>query len=186
MPTIHKTAFGIALLLLTACTGLPKGIEPVQPFDLERYLGTWYEIARLDHRFERGLQQVSATYSLREDGTVRVVNRGWDVEKREWSSAEGRAMFVGSDNTAHLKVSFFGPFYGSYAVFDLDADYRHASVTGNDRSYLWFLSRTPEVSAAALEAFRATATAAGFDLADLVIVDQRAGMARMPVDPAGS
>ena len=166
----------LALLPLVAgcLTGLPKGIEPVGDFDADRYLGTWYEIARLDHRFERGLQAVSATYERRDDGTLRVVNRGWNVEDEEWRVAEGRARFAESPDTGWLEVSFFGPFYGTYAVFELDEDYRRAYVTGNDRDYLWFLSRTPKVSDVELEAFRKRARAEGFDLGELIVVDQGA------------
>lgn len=172
----HIVLLGMAVLA-TACTGLPKGIEPVENFQLDRYLGTWYEIARLDHRFERGLQQVSATYSLRDDGSVKVLNKGWDVEEQAWSAAEGRASFVENPDTGYLKVSFFGPFYGTYAVFELDEDYEQAYITGNDRSYLWFLSRTPTVDEASMQRFRDAVTARGFDLDELIIVDQNAAPA---------
>ena len=168
-----------ALLFTAACgTGLPKGIEPVGGFEPDRYLGTWYEIARLDHPFERGLQEVSATYERKADGTLRVINRGWDTDENEWNVAEGEAKFAEGTDTAWLEVSFFGPFYGTYAVFELDEGYTRAYVTGDDRSYLWFLSRTPEVEPAALEAFRERATALGFDLDELIVVDQ--GAARVP------
>ena len=167
------------ILLSSACsTGLPKGIEPVSDFDADRYLGTWHEIARLDHRFERGLQEVSATYARRDDGTLSVVNRGWNVEEELWNVTEGRAKFAEGEDTAWLEVSFFGPFYGTYAVFELDEDYTRAYVTGDDRSYLWFLSREPEVSPDALDAFRERATELGFDLSELIVVDQDA--AKLP------
>ena len=172
-------ALVLAAWLSAGCsTGLPKGIEPVTGFEPERYLGTWFEIARLDHRFERGLQEVSATYARRDDGTLSVVNRGWDVEEEVWNVAEGRARFAEGPDTGRLEVSFFGPFYGTYAVFELDEAYTRAYVTGDDRSYLWFLSRTPEVEPAALDAFRARAEALGFDLSELVVVDQDA--AKLP------
>lgn len=172
-------ALAALLVLTSACsTSLPKGIEPVTGFEAERYLGTWFEIARLDHRFERGLQEVSATYSRRDDGTLRVVNRGWDVAAEEWNIAEGRAKFAEDEDTGWLEVSFFGPFYGTYAVFELDEDYSRAYVSGDDRSYLWFLSRTPEVEPEALEAFRERATELGFDLAELIVVDQ--DVAKLP------
>lgn len=168
--------FLITLLLIpliTACTGVPQGIEPVTGFDKERYLGTWYEIARLDHSFEEGLSRVSAEYSLNDDGSIRVINRGYSEEDGEWQEAKGRAVFVEDENTAHLKVSFFGPFYASYVVFDLDKeDYSRAYVTGYSRDYLWFLSRTPEVSEQALDRFRAKIRAEGFDPDELIIVDQ--------------
>jgi len=167
------------LLLASACTtGLPKGIEPIGGFEPDRYLGTWYEIARLDHSFERGLQEVSATYSKQDDGTLRVINRGWNEQDKEWNVAEGKARFKESTDTAWLEVSFFGPFYGTYAVFDLDEDYTRAFVTGEDRSTLWYLSRTPTVTPEALEAFRARATELDFNLSELIVVDQ--DIARVP------
>ncbi len=163
----------ITALALTGCTGVPEGIEPVTGFETQRYLGTWYEIARLDHSFEEGLSNVSARYSLNDDGSIEVINRGYDAKAGKWKEADGRAVFVGGENTGHLKVSFFGPFYASYVVFELDKeDYSYAYVTGYDRDYLWFLSRTPEVSEKALEAFRDRAKAEGFDLSELILVEQ--------------
>lgn len=163
----------IALLfLMTGCTGVPKGIEPVTGFDQQRYLGTWYEIARLDHSFEEGLSQVTAEYSLNNDGSIKVINRGYNAEVGEWKEAEGRALFVGDSNVGHLKVSFFGPFYASYVVFELDDQYTTAYITGYDRDYLWLMSRTPEVSDEVLDAFKARAEAEGFELGELIVVEQ--------------
>ncbi|PSF13162.1 lipocalin family protein [Marinobacter shengliensis] len=160
------------LLLLAGCTGLPKGIEPVTGFDQNRYLGTWYEIARLDHSFERGLNQVTAEYTLNDDGSIKVINRGYSEEKGEWKEAQGRAKFVGDSNVGHLKVSFFGPFYASYVVFGLDDDYTTAYITGYNRNYLWLMSRTPEVSEEVLETFMERAEAEGFELGELIVVEQ--------------
>lgn len=160
------------LLLLTGCTGLPKGIEPVTGFDQDRYLGTWYEIARLDHSFERGLSQVTAEYTLNDDGSIKVINRGYNAEKGEWKEAQGRAKFVGDSDVGHLKVSFFGPFYASYVVFELDDDYSTAYITGYNRNYLWLMSRKPEVNEEVLEAFKARAAAEGFELGELIVVEQ--------------
>ncbi|MCK7549989.1 lipocalin family protein [Marinobacter goseongensis] len=164
----------VALMsLLAGCTSVPEGIEPVRGFDADRYLGSWYEIARLDHSFERGLSNVRADYSRNADGSIKVTNRGYNSEEGKWEQADGRAVFVGDDSTGHLKVSFFGPFYASYVVFELEQeDYSYAYVTGYNREYLWFLSRTPEVSDDALEAFRARARAEGFDLDELIVVEQ--------------
>lgn len=174
-PTIKLTA-QISLLcvsaLLGACTGMPERVQPVTGFELDRYLGKWYEIARLDHSFERGLTQVTAEYSLRDDGGVRVVNRGYSGEKGKWEEAEGKAYFVGDETTGHLKVSFFGPIYSSYVIFELDQDYRYSFISGPDTSYLWLLSREPQVSNAVMERFRAEAIEAGFDLDELIIVKQ--------------
>jgi len=161
------------LLLISACTGLPKNVSPVDEFELDRYLGEWYEIARLDHRFERGLRNVTANYSLRKGGGIIVNNKGYSEEKGEWKEATGKAFAVGSPDVAHLKVSFFGPFYGSYAVFDLDKErYQHAFVSGNTTKYLWLLSRTPTVSEELLARFKEEAQKRGFDTAELIMVDQ--------------
>lgn len=170
----HKSLVAIATAFtLTACTGVPEGIQPVTDFEADQYLGTWYEIARLDHSFEEGLTNVTAEYSYNDDGSIRVVNRGYSSEDDAWDEAEGKAWFVGEKDVAHLKVSFFGPFYSSYVVFVLDQeDYQYAYVTGYDRDYLWFLSRTPTVSDDALDAFRQAAQSRGFDTDELIIVDQ--------------
>ncbi|MBU40692.1 lipocalin family protein [Marinobacter sp. LM1] len=162
----------VLLFLMTGCTGVPKGIEPVTGFDQQRYLGTWYEIARLDHSFEEGLSQVTAEYSLNNDGSIKVINRGYNAEAGEWKEAEGRAVFVGDSDVGHLKVSFFGPFYASYVVFELDDQYTTAYITGYDRDYLWLMSRTPEVSDEVLDAFKERAEAEGFELGELIVVEQ--------------
>jgi len=169
----RRTLFLLGTLLLGACTGLPDGIEPVGQFDADRYLGKWYEIARLDHSFERGLSRVTAEYSARDDGGIRVINRGYDAEKDTWKEAEGKAYFVRGRDEGYLKVSFFGPFYGAYVVFGLDQEnYATSYVSGPDRSYLWLLSRTPTVAPAVLEQFVDQAKALGFATDELIIVDQ--------------
>ena len=158
-------------VLAAGCTGKPDGVEAVAGFDLDRYLGTWYEIARLDHSFERGLENISANYSLRDDGGVRVLNRGFSAAKGEWQQAEGKAFFVGPSDQGHLKVSFFGPFYGSYIVFELDDNYQYAFVSGPDTSYLWLLSRSPTVAQAVIDHFIDRASSLGFDTDKLIYVD---------------
>ena len=158
--------------LTVACTGAPDGVETVSGFDLNRYLGTWYEIARLDHSFERGLSNVTANYSLRDDGGVKVINRGYSAEDGEWNEAEGKAYFVGEEDVGQLKVSFFGPFYGGYNVFELDKDgYQYSMVAGPDTSYLWILSRTPDLDDAILERLLAKAGELGFPLGELIMVE---------------
>ena len=173
MMAVLKGWFLVAALIgMAGWTGLPEGIEPVSGFESDRYLGTWYEIARLDHSFERGLTNVRAEYSRNDDGSIKVINRGYNAEEEKWEEADGRAVFVEDENTGHLKVSFFGPFYASYVVFELDKkEYSYAYVTGYDRDYLWFLSRTPEVSEGAIEAFRERVIEEGFDLEELIIVE---------------
>jgi len=159
-----------AAFVLTGCTGIPEGIAPVQGFQLERYLGTWYEIVRLDHSFEEGLSDVSATYQHRTDGGIDVLNRGYDPIKKAWREAKGRAYFLGSPETASLKVSFFGPFYGGYHVIALDQDYRWAMVSGPTRKYFWILARNPNLPDKLLGELLQTARQSGFDLGELIQV----------------
>jgi apolipoprotein D and lipocalin family protein len=169
-----KSLLGIALLtsLFTGCTGIPKNVEPVSGFDLERYLGKWFEIARLDHSFERGLSRVTAEYTMREDGGVRVLNKGYSKTADEWDDAEGKAYFVEDATTGHLKVSFFGPFYASYVIAMLDKEnYQYAFITGPDTSYLWLLARTPEVDETVRQAFMEFAQSKGFASEELIWVE---------------
>jgi apolipoprotein D and lipocalin family protein len=157
------------VLLATGCVSIPDNITPVTSFQIERYLGKWYEIARLDHRFERGLTQISAEYSMRQDGGLKVLNRGYSNEKQEWSEAEGRGYFVQSPNEAYLKVSFFGPFFGSYIVFELDTvNYQYALISGPDKSYFWLLARTPTIDDNLKKKLIAKAAALGFDTTKLI------------------
>ena len=158
--------------LTVACTGAPDGVETVSGFDLNRYLGTWYEIARLDHSFERGLSNITASYSLRDDGGVKVINRGYNDKKERWNEAEGKAYFVGDEDVGQLKVSFFGPFYGGYNIIELDeGGYQYSMVAGPNRSYLWILSRTPDLEGAIFERLVARARELGFPTDELIIVD---------------
>ncbi len=164
--------FTLLLALLGGCTGVPDGLTPVDNFDANRYLGTWYEIARLDHRFERGLEQVSAHYSLNPDGSIKVINRGYDPEQRQWQQAEGTAKFVGEPTIGQLKVSFFGPFYGGYNVLQLAPDYRYALISGPDRDYLWILARSASLPEQDLKFLVAEAKRMGFATEQLIYVRQ--------------
>jgi apolipoprotein D and lipocalin family protein len=167
-----KKLLALLALLLGGCVTLPENVRPVGDFRLERYLGTWYEIARLDHSFERGLSRVTAEYSLRDDGGVRVLNRGFSQRDGKWKQAEGRAYFVQDPATGFLKVSFFGPFYGTYAIFELDhADYGYAVVSGPDHSYLWILAREPHMDEALKQDLIARAAARGFGTDGLIFVE---------------
>lgn len=169
-----KLSVMLSALLSVACSvSPPKDIKVVTPFDSQRYLGTWYEIARLDHRFERGLQQVTAHYGPRADGGLKVINRGFNAQKQQWQESEGKAYFIGSPQVAALKVSFFGPFYGGYNVIALDKEYRHALVCGPDRDYLWLLARTPKISPQVKQQMLDIATRQGFDVSKLIWVNQR-------------
>lgn len=160
------------IILLSGCVSIPQGIEPVKNFQAERYLGTWYEIARLDHSFERGMQHVTAQYSLREDGGIKVINRGFKQAKQEWAEAEGKAYFVEDEQTGYLKVSFFGPFYGAYIVFDLGDNYEYSLVTSSNQSYLWLLSRTPQLDPAQQQRLVERMAQLGFATDKLIFVDQ--------------
>ncbi len=155
--------------LLSSCTGIPKGVEPVENFDISRYIGKWYEIARLDHRFEKGLSNTSATYSLRTDGGIDVVNRGYDRKKAAWKEASGKGYFLGDRSVGRLKVSFFPPFYASYNVIALDREgYSYALVCGPNRGYLWILARTPSLDRKVVDNLVQYAAGKGFPVGELV------------------
>ncbi len=160
--------------LLVSCTGMPDGVAPVTGFEVERYLGDWYEVARLDHRFERGLSDVSATYSRRADGGIDVLNRGYDAAAGEWREAKGKAYPSGEPGEGRLKVSFFGPFYGGYNIIELDREsYRYSLVAGPDRSYLWILARSPALDDTIVRRLVARARELGFATDELIYVEHR-------------
>jgi len=160
----------LALALLAGCTQVPDGVQAVNGFDAERYLGRWYEVARLDHSFERGLDNISATYTSRDDGGIDVLNRGYDRAEGQWREARGRARFVGPRDVAMLEVSFFGPFYGGYNVVALDPDYQLSLVAGPTRKYLWILARRPDPPREAVDRLVQRADELGFDISALIWV----------------
>jgi apolipoprotein D and lipocalin family protein len=168
---------------LAGCAGTPAfRDDAVRDFELERYLGTWHEIARLDHRFERNLSHVTAHYSLRPEGGVKVVNRGYNTRRQRWVSATGKAFAVDDATVGRLKVSFFGPFYSAYTVVALDAsDYRYALVAGASHRYLWILAREPQLPDDIVAALVAEAQRLGFDTEALIFVEQAE---RPPDDPS--
>jgi len=162
----------ISSLLLSGCLGMPESIKPVDGFNLNNYLGKWYEIARLDHSFERGLSQVTANYSIKDDGGVRVINKGFSIKNNEWQEAEGKAYFVDTTTEGYLKVSFFGPFYGSYVVFELEHEnYQYAFISGPNTDYLWLLSRTTSVEPEVMQKFLKMSKERGFTIEDLIYVN---------------
>ncbi len=176
MSFLRSTILAVSFVLtLGACsTAPPEGLRPVTSFDINRYLGQWYEIARLDHSFERGMSDVNATYQLQDDGSVKVINRGYDTRKQAWKEAIGRALFIGDSQTASLKVSFFGPFYGGYHVIALDEqNYRWSLVAGPDRDYLWILARDKTLPAEVREQLLSQAKALGFATNKLIWVEQK-------------
>lgn len=167
-------AAALALLAAGCSVAAPEGVKPIRNFNADRYLGTWYEVARLDHRFERGLTEVTATYGRRDDGGISVLNRGYDVKKGRWDSADGKAYFIGDADVGSLKVSFFGPFYGGYHIMALDEaapDYGYALVSGPSTKYLWLLARQPELPKATMDRLLAQAREAGFPTAELIFVE---------------
>ena len=162
----------MAVIFLCGCVGKPEGVVPVRPFAIDRYLGEWFEIARLDHSFERGLTNVTATYALRDDGSVDVLNRGLDRKTCQWKDANGRAVFQGASDIASLSVTFFWPFAGGYHVFDLDRDdYGWASISGPSRNYLWILARRPGLPPEIRNRLIEKARGLNFPVDDLILVD---------------
>lgn len=168
----HLLAALIVLIVLGGCTGIPKGLTPVTDFEPDRYLGKWYEIARLDHSFERGLSNVSATYSRAEGEMLTVVNRGYDRRKEKWKEIEGKAKLLKGPDVGSLKVSFFGPFYSGYHIIVLDTkNYSFAMVAGFSRDYLWILSRQPALDETTLADLVSKARQWGFETDQLIYVD---------------
>lgn len=174
MKTIYKIAtivFSIGLaILFNSCAFIPKNAKAVENFNVDKYLGTWYEIARFDFRFEKDLNNVSAQYSLNEEGNVIVLNSGYNHEKRVWKKADGIAKFRGNKNIAALKVSFFGPFYAGYNVVALDENYQYALIAGKDLDYLWILSRTKNIPEVVKSNFLRIAEEIGYDTTKLIWV----------------
>lgn len=170
-----KTLFLALLISIAGCsTAPPDGVQSVSPFDVNRYLGQWYEIARLDHSFERGLSEVTATYTLYPDGSLEVLNKGYDVKRDKWKSATGRALFTGPQTKGSLKVSFFGPFYGGYHVIALDqVGYQWAMISGPDRDYLWILARSKTIAPSIREALLKQAAELGFATQKLIWVEHK-------------
>lgn len=173
---LHRVRVAACLMLplaigLAGCTRVPEGLQPITGFDLNRYLGKWYEIARLDHSFERGLQNVTAEYSLAPDGSIAVLNRGYNVAKGAWEDADGTAKFVDDPHVGSLKVSFFGPFYGGYHILAIDRDYQYAMLTGPSRAYLWILAREDHLPENVLQGLLHQAQVWGFKTEKVVRVN---------------
>lgn len=159
-----------AFLLLASCTSIPEKAEPVTNFDVNKYQGTWYEIARFDFRFEKDMDNVSAQYSLDDKGNVVVLNSGFNYEKEKWEKAEGKAKSRGAKDVGALKVSFFGPFYSGYNVIALDENYNYALIAGKNLDYLWILSRTTEIPEDVKNEYLEKAKQIGYDTTQLIWV----------------
>ena len=156
---------------LCSCTSIPKGAVAVNPFDINKYLGKWYEIARMDFRFERNLNNTTANYSLNDNGSIKVDNRGYNYVTGEWKQAVGKAKPAGQPGEARLKVSFFGPFYSGYNVIALDNEYKYALVAGENLSYLWILSRETTVPDEVKSGYLTIARDLGYDTSALIWVE---------------
>ncbi|OKS88217.1 lipocalin family protein [Mucilaginibacter polytrichastri] len=152
----------------TSCVTIPKGAKAVRPFDKDKYLGQWYEIARLDFKFEKNLDNVTANYSLNDNGSIKVDNKGYDYTKNKWKESVGKAKFVGDSDNARLKVSFFGPFYAGYNVIAVDKKYQYALVVGNNLNYLWILSREKTIPDTIKTQYLQKARNLGYDTDNLV------------------
>jgi len=172
-----KKGFGLGMTLLagtiflSGCATLPKGASVVNGFEKEKYLGKWYEIARFDFSFERNLNNTTAEYSLRPDGTINVKNKGFNYVTKKWQEANGKARFRGDDTVAALEVSFFGPFYAAYNVIALDTDYQYALIAGGSLKYLWILSRTTTVPDEVRNEYLEIAKSLGYDVTKLIWVE---------------
>jgi apolipoprotein D and lipocalin family protein len=169
---LKNTVMGIlGMLALGACSTIPKGATAVKPFDQEKYLGKWYEIARMDFKFERNLNNTTANYSVNPNGTIKVDNQGYNYITKEWKQAVGKAKFAGKPDIAMLKVSFFGPFYAGYNVIAIDADYTYALVAGANLKYLWILSREKSIPDEVRQNYLKIAEDLGFKTAELIWVE---------------
>ncbi|QOG02072.1 lipocalin family protein [Flavobacterium sp. MDT1-60] len=162
---------GIAFILSSCKSTIPKKAVAVTNFDKAKYLGKWFEIARLDYKWEKNLNNVTAEYSLKEDGTIKVDNRGYNVKKDKWEESIGKAKFVKKDNVGMLKVSFFGPFYSGYNVIAIDPDYKYALVAGESLKYMWILSREKTIPESVKADYLIKAQKIGYTISDLVWVE---------------
>ena len=173
----RKTGLAVFLvLLMVSCQSQDMKIDNsvVKELNIERYLGTWYEIARYDHKFERGMVGVTANYSYREDGKIRVINKGYKGSlDGEESVAEGKAKIPDPAVPAKLKVSFFWIFYGDYFVMELDEEYQWAIIGSKTDKYLWILSRVPQMDADLYKDLLTKLTKRGYDVSKLIEVEQK-------------
>lgn len=177
MKNLKKIAIPIAvgilgLALLSSCSvGLPKGATAVQNFNSQKFLGKWYEVARFDYRFEKNMNNVTATYSKKDNGNIKVDNKGYDYVKNKWKESIGEAKFVKNENIGELKVSFFKPIWAGYNVIDIDEDYKYALIAGSNLDYLWILSREKIIPAAYKQRFLAKAKRIGYNTDQLIWVE---------------
>ncbi|WKW46171.1 lipocalin family protein [Myroides sp. JBRI-B21084] len=168
---LFKITLLFSLILIAACSSKPKNAEPVQNFNANKYLGTWYEIARFDYIFEKNLNNVSANYTLDKNGNIIVFNSGFNVVENKWKSSTGIAKFRLNKNVAALKVSFFKPFYAGYNVVAIDDNYKYALIAGKDLDYLWILSREKTIPEHIKTSFLQKAKEIGYNTTKLIWVE---------------
>lgn len=172
----NKIIIGAALsltaiaLLSSSCASIPKNATAVHNFEVNRYLGSWYEISRFDYRFEKDLDNVAAQYRLNDNGTIKVINSGYNLKKNEWKSTKGEAKFKKNKSIAEIKVSFFKPFYSGYNVVAIDKEYKYALVAGRNLNYLWILSREKTIPENIKKEYLSLAQKIGYDTSKLVWV----------------
>jgi apolipoprotein D and lipocalin family protein len=164
------TLLTATLFVLNSCSSIPKGAKAIKDFDLEKYLGKWYEIARLDFVFEKNLNNTTAEYSLNDDGSIKVINRGYNYIKNKNVESTGKVKFTGDSNEGKLKVSFFGPFYSGYNILAIDSDYKYALVVGKNLKYMWLLSREKTMPQNIKEEYLKIASDLGYNTSALIWV----------------
>ena len=167
-----------SLLLLTAAAAgaaiyniwkpVKSKLPVIENFDVDRYLGTWYEIARLDFFWEKGLKNVTADYLKNEDGKIKVINQGVDIKSEKFKQSKGKAKFGSTEYRGDLLVSFFGPIYSGYNIMHIEGDYEYALVFGDNLDYLWILSRTKTIPEEIKQKYLDYAQRAGYDIDNLV------------------
>ncbi|REC47230.1 lipocalin family protein [Chryseobacterium pennipullorum] len=176
MRTLHKILIpvslgAIGLLIFNSCSvGIPRGATAVKNFDIKKYLGRWYEVARFDYRFEKNMDNVTAEYSANPDGTIQVRNKGYNYVKKVWEESIGEAKSVKDPSEARLKVSFFKPIWAGYNVIDIDEEYQYALVVGSNLKYLWILSRTTTIPESIRQRFLEKAKKIGYNTDELIWV----------------
>lgn len=159
------------MALTASASALPKGAKAVGEIDLAKYLGKWYEVARADFVFERGLSNTTAEYSLLDGNKIKVVNRGYDAKRDKWKKAEAKGRFRSGVQNGELEVSFFGPFYSEYNIVALDADYRYALIVGSGPKYAWILSRERTIPEEVKAEYLEIARSIGVDTEKLIWVE---------------
>ena len=175
MKLLKFALLAFIIVISNSCQSTPKEMEQktVEELDLDRYLGTWYEIARFNHSFERGLEGVTATYSIKDDGKIKVINKGYKNSlDGEPKVAIGKAKLT--DEPGRLKVSFFWIFYADYLVMELDKDYQWVLIGSKSDKYLWILSRTPQLEESVKGHILNLAQNRGYDTSKLIWVEQKA------------